>query len=227
MKRGHNASGGNSPSKKPKNKLYSLVNNDSQLVKIRGIEEKLSKIISTMEPSVPKLKSSGGAERRLNTISKMASRLEDYFQTVSKKTPSDPSTISSDSDTLPEPISSEVIETIESETQATSQKKKSSSKYRNVYSLQDLQHIYQNHFTKYFILRIPIEYKRKLNPYKIIDEIKKETGEAPKRVSGNNVNSFTIEIASEMQSNKISDLPSIKIDDIDCNISLFSTNPAV
>ena len=63
--------------------------------------------------------------------------------------------------------------------------------------------LYDYSFIRYFVVEFSEEARLCVNPYDIIEEVKRVTGSPPKRVFGNNGRSVAVEVETKEQSERI------------------------
>ena len=99
------------------------------------------------------------------------------------------------------------------------QEKKSQDKRksRTNYVPLNLDQIYNEPFTRFYVMKVPIAARRSINPFAIADKITQKIGAKPRQVTGYNSSSFTIEVNNKEQAEKLGH--SLQIDDKTYDIS--------
>ena len=180
--------------------------------KIDKLEEKLRNIIAKVDPSASKekaKKSKGSANDRLEALNKLTNALE----SMTKEKDDQPTGKNSRWD-MPETSTTKETNSIpltEHTNPVTQKKTKPPNRQL------DLSQLFAEEFTRFYMLKIPLQAKRKLNPYAIIEAIKSRTGNSPKQLSGFNSSSLTIEVRSKEQGNLLGS--SYTIDSVNCDIT--------
>ena len=166
--------------------------NVTQTEKIISLENELAKLIKKVDPKLTKeVKPSSNISERIGSMSSVIRRISQAMDDKEKKSKIMPETSSGDSCTKTAPTSNE-------ESQKTVKpKKKAASRPL------ELSGLFSDNYTKYYLLKISPHLKRKINPYTIIDQINTKTGQRPKQLTGYNASSFTIEVCSEQQGQKL------------------------
>ena len=214
MKRGHKDGGQDSP---PPKKHSHGSKTESQVVKMKNPEEDLRKLIKTIDPSIAidTQKNSGGIDSRIESISKMTKKLSKVvknrnFQDNTKENNVNKELINcptnktnnqeNPSQEKPNPDQTKTITTLQAK---PTKEPKITKKTKTNYVPLNLDQIFSEPFPKFYLMKVSRNENRSLNPFAVIDNIAQKIGGKPKQFTGFNSTSFTIEVSTVLQAEKL------------------------
>lgn len=207
-KRGGHHSGG-----LPVGKQKSVTNANgapvSQVARIRSIESQMYELLNSVssdvsEGTVRRMgKSSGGIDDRMVNIGKMTEELTAVIAELFNK--------KNELETQKQLPTSENIPIIDNAVATESDElKKKRNKKRKFVPLNMENYTEGRKYSRYFLVKFTEQSKRSVNPYSLIEKIESITGSKPKNVTGSNRSSFTVEVQSAEQSEKILSLKEVE-----------------
>ena len=180
--------GGNSP-KKEKSKLP-VAQPSNSFTKVKHAEDLLSELLkSTNVEYSAKPRTGQALENRIANITEMTEKLAGALKTREQTSV----------ETSAKQAASKIQEKLKENEPVQLTKPRSKIKKKYFVPSDSMEN--GMNFTKFYILRIPISHRRKVNPYHIIDIIETKTGSPPKDLTGYNSTSFTIEVKNSNQGN--------------------------
>ena len=204
--------GGTRPSHASSQPTTSSSNSKAQVARIKSIEDQLESVLrSTNTQYKSEQKTAGGVEGRLINIEKMMSRLTSVVEEQRKEREMESNrsqTSRQDSDGNKE------ASDVQASTAGISEPKERSNRKQRFTPISDTGMFCEDTFVQYHVFEFTEESKKCVNPYALIDEVKTVTGYPPKRVSGNNKRSVTVEVSTKEQSEKITSIK--QVDNIPC-----------
>ena len=180
----------------------------SQVNKVKNIENKMHELLSRVSKcnSVSEVKKCtvGGVEKRIDNRTKMTDTLTEAMGDMTKSASS--ALVRPASNEREEATSCEPVE--HSNTNGDQPQRRVPHKIR--YKRLDTGNLQEAIFNKYYIVKFNEQSKRQVNPYAVINKIEELTGCPPKPVTGNNRVSFTVEVHSANQREKITKLQEVE-----------------
>ena len=180
----------------------------SQVNKVKNIEDKMHELLRRESKcnSVSEVKKCtvGGVEKRIDNITKMPDRLTEAMGDMTKIASS--ALVRSASNEREKATSYETAE--HGNTSGNQQQRREPYKIR--YKRLDPDNLQKAILHKYYIVKFNEPSKCQVNPYAVINKIEELTGSSPKSVTGNNRISFTVEVHSANQSEKITRLQEVE-----------------
>ena len=188
----------------------SEANSSSQIDKIKEVENALSTLLTSIDPSHDvNARKPGGMEGRVANIVKMTSKIRE----ISKPS------ASASASPLKQPLQHASIAPEAAEVRKNPDQTPRKIRTKPVFKPFDFSAA-EREFTKYF-LSIPEQLSRTINPYAIIQKIKDKTGYTPKEVTGFGRNTYTIQVANRAQADIIQTVTNVE--DILCKIQPHPT----